>query len=91
MRIGKPYLLNIEGEGACPVEIVGLVGRTRDIVGIDPIQALKLAITFAESFVNDPVLKNKIFWPSGEVYDVGWVISNKIVTRGIGNMDDGTD
>ena len=71
VRIGKPYRLNIESEAACPVEIIGLVGRTRDIIGIDPIHSLKLAIKFAESFIDDPALQNKLFWPSGEIYDAG--------------------
>ena len=70
LRIGKPYWRVLGLEAACPVEIAGMVGRTKDIPNIDPIEALKSAIAFAESFVSDPELQNKIFWPDGQVYDL---------------------
>ena len=71
LRIGKPYWRTVGLDAACPVEIIGMVGRTRDIPNIDPIEALKSAIAFAESFVNDPDLQNKLYWPDGEIYDLG--------------------
>jgi hypothetical protein len=61
LRIGRPYWRIAGLEAACPVEIVGLIGRTKDIAGIDPIHALKLATNFAESFLADPKLQKSLY------------------------------
>jgi hypothetical protein len=69
IRIGKPYWMSGHSDAACAVEISGLIGRSRDIVGIDPIHALKSAIAFAESFFSDSDDGRKYYWPDGAPYE----------------------
>ena len=56
VAIGHPYPTS-EGDWACAVEVAGLHGRLKDIVGADSLQALCLAIRAAHdllaSFVAD--------------------------------------
>ena len=56
VAVGHPYP-TAAGDWACPLEIAGLHGRLKDIVGIDSLQALTLAIRAARelltSFVAD--------------------------------------
>jgi hypothetical protein len=69
LRIGKPYWLPNGNDAACAVEIVGIFGRTKDIVGIDPLHALKSAIKFAESFFTNSDENQEYFWPDGDPYE----------------------
>ena len=43
VAVGHPYPTKA-GDWACPIEIAGLHGRLKDIIGIDSLQALSLAI-----------------------------------------------
>ena len=70
IRIGTPYW-SIEGEIAlCPVKILGLGGRVRDIVGIDPMQALVFALRFVESQLRELPQSMLLLWPSGEKFEL---------------------
>jgi hypothetical protein len=48
--VGHPYPTR-QGDWACPLEIAGLHGRLNDIVGIDSLQALSLAIRMARDLL----------------------------------------
>lgn len=69
-QIGRPYWVVPNIQAACPVAIEVLLGRRRDISGIDPLHALKEALKFCESFLSDPPNGHALFWPSGEAYDL---------------------
>lgn len=68
IQIGRPYWTEIEIEAACPVAIKGHFGRLADIRGIDPLNALELAINFVDSLLKGLPETQKIFWPNGESY-----------------------
>ena len=69
VEIGHPYWIEPDVEAACPVAIRGAVGRVNDIRGIDPISAMKQAISFVEKYLEHPAGGEEIFWPDGESYD----------------------
>src|SRR5712691_9104296 len=50
VAVGHPYPTS-EGDWVCPVEIAGLHGRLKDIVGTDSLQALSLAIRLAHDLL----------------------------------------
>ena len=54
IEIGNPYWTEPDVEAACPVAIRGTVGRVNDIRGIDPMSAMKQAINFVETYLNQP-------------------------------------
>jgi len=68
IEIGHPYWKEPGIEAACPVAIRGCVGRVNDILGIDPMSAMKQAIAFVETYLDCPGGSMKFFWPSGEEY-----------------------
>jgi hypothetical protein len=51
VAVGHPYPTTA-GDWACPLEISGLHGRLKDIVGIDSLQALTLAIRMARDLLS---------------------------------------
>ena len=68
IEIGHPYW-TIDGiEAACPVAIRGLIGRTRDIRGIDPMDSLKQALQFVDTYLSGVSCAPLITWPDGEAY-----------------------
>jgi hypothetical protein len=69
LRIGAPYKRGDSPDFACPVEIIGITGRTRDIIGIDAIHALELALKFAQSFIDEPGVHERLVWPDGQQYE----------------------
>ncbi len=68
VEIGTPYWTEPDVEAACPVAIRGTVGRVNDIRGIDPMSAMKQAISFVEAYLDHPVGDEKFFWSDGEGY-----------------------
>ena len=68
IQIGRPYWTEPEIEAACPVAIEGYFGRLADIHGIDPLNALKLAINFVDTVLKGLPKTQKVFWPNGESY-----------------------
>jgi hypothetical protein len=68
VRIGVPRWTKRGREAACPVAIDGLVGRVEDIRGVDPMQAVELAIAFVNSLISSLPPTKKVQWPSGEPY-----------------------
>jgi hypothetical protein len=52
-QVGYPYWTIPGVEAACPVALVGTVGRVPDIRGIDPMSALKIAIEFVYTYLDD--------------------------------------
>jgi hypothetical protein len=69
VEIGHPYWIESDVEAACPVAIRGAIGRVNDIRSIDPMSAMKQAISFVEKYLEHPTDGEKIFWPDGESYD----------------------
>ncbi|WP_414058216.1 DUF6968 family protein, partial [Staphylococcus aureus] len=65
--VGKPYA-ELDGERwACPVFLEGLDRRGPDIRGIDSMQALTLAIHFAQSALQSFVGQGlMLYWPDGK-------------------------
>lgn len=69
VEIGHPYWTEPGIEAACPVAIRGAVDRVNDIRGIDPMSAMKQAISFVETYLDHPAGDMKFFWPDGEAYE----------------------
>ena len=67
--IGKPYWTEEGIEAACPVAVHGLVGRAKDIAGIDPLNALELAIAFVNSLLEKLPSGKDLYWTNGEPYE----------------------
>jgi hypothetical protein len=68
LSIGRPYWVDPGMEAACPVAVYGSFGRLADIRGIDPMNALALAIQFLESLLKGMSETRTVYWPSGEKY-----------------------
>jgi hypothetical protein len=68
VQIGYPVWTEHNVEAACPVAFRGGIGRVNDIRGIDPISAMKQAITFVETYLTRSEAGDKFFWPDGEEY-----------------------
>jgi len=68
IQIGYPKWTKPHIEACCPVAIRGDVGRVKDIAGIDPIDAMKNALTFVESYLKQKDTQIKVLWPDGEAY-----------------------
>ncbi|MFC5771130.1 DUF6968 family protein [Thauera sinica] len=71
VEIGTPYWTKPDIEAACPVAIRGCLGRVNDIRGIDPLNAMKQAISFVEIYLDRSTNSEKFFWPDGEEYSDG--------------------
>jgi hypothetical protein len=56
ISIGRPYDTG-HGDWACPVETAGLHGRHPDMMGVDSLQALCLALSFARKMLEGFVEK----------------------------------
>jgi hypothetical protein len=67
--IGVPRWTSKGKEAACPVAVEGLVGRVADIRGVDPMQAIQLALAFTNSLLRNLTSTKKVTWPNGEPYD----------------------
>lgn len=67
--IGVPRWTSKGKEAACPVAIEGLVGRVADIRGVDPMQAIQLALAFTNSLIKGLPPTKKVTWSNGEPYD----------------------
>jgi hypothetical protein len=57
-QVGYPYWVIPDMEAACPVAIVGTLGRVPDIRGIDPMSALKIAIEFIYTYFDGNEVAN---------------------------------
>jgi hypothetical protein len=68
LAVGNPYWTDPGVEAACPVAIYGYFGRLADIRGIDPMNALALAIKFLETLLEGLPETQTVYWPSGETY-----------------------
>jgi hypothetical protein len=68
VEIGHPYWTELNRQAACPVAIRGCIERVNDIHSIDPISAMKEAIKFVETFLDQPSDGKKFFWPDGDEY-----------------------
>jgi hypothetical protein len=69
IEIGGPYWTQVGVEAACPVAIRGAIGRVKDIRNIDPMSAMKSAISFVETYLK-PRAGEKLFWIDGTEYSV---------------------
>jgi hypothetical protein len=68
VEIGQPYWAEQDVEAACPVAIRGTIGRVIDIRGIDPMDAIKQAIGFADVYLDRPTGDERFFWPNGDEF-----------------------
>ena len=68
ITLGKPYWVEDGISAACPLAIDGLTGRMPDIVGIDFMQALQLALSLAENILQSVKGEKSVRWPDGEPY-----------------------
>jgi len=71
ITLGKPYWVEDGISAACPLVIDGLVGRVPDIVGIDFMQALQLALSLVENILQSVQDEKSVHWPDGEPYSDG--------------------
>lgn len=73
VQVGCPHWTEPNVAAACPVSFVGGIGRVQDICGIDPLNAMKNAISFIELYLSlsSSDEKGKFFWEGGEEYDGG--------------------
>lgn len=68
IQVGYPAWVQHGLEASCPVSIRGVPGRTPNIRGVDPMDAMKNAMIFIETYLTDRQGKAKFFWPNGEEY-----------------------
>jgi hypothetical protein len=68
ITLGKPYWVEEGISAACPLVIDGLIGRLPDIVGIDFMQALQLALSMSENILNSVNGEKSVLWLDGEPY-----------------------
>ena len=68
VTLGKPYWVEEGVSAACPLVIDGLAGRMPDIVGVDFMQALQLALSLIESILQSVQGEKSVKWPDGEPY-----------------------
>ena len=69
IKIGVPYWVEKFESAACPVSCIGSFGASSDIVGVDPMHALELALKFANSLTNSLPKSVELFWPNGEPFE----------------------
>jgi hypothetical protein len=74
--IGVPRWAKKGKEAAWPVAAEGLVGRIADIRGIDPMQAIELALAPTNSLIKNLPPGKKVTWPNGEPYDAEGLTGN---------------
>ena len=68
VQIGYPKWTKPGIQACCPVAISADIGRVKDIVGIDPIDSMKNALTFVETYLKQKYSQTKVLWPNGESY-----------------------
>lgn len=68
VEIGHPYWVEPDRQAACPVAIRGYIEQVNDIHSIDFISAMKEAIKFVDTFLEQPAHGETFFWPDGEEY-----------------------
>lgn len=66
--LGMPYWVQEGVSAACPVSIVGLIGRVNDIEGIDFMNAIELSLSFIDRLLSNPPSEKEVLWPDGESY-----------------------
>ena len=71
IQLGKPYWVSKDQEAACPVAILGLYDNLADTHGVDPYQALELAMQLVNTLLEGSLSgRQKLYWPNGERYDL---------------------
>jgi hypothetical protein len=68
IRIGMPYWVIVGEEAACPVAIEGLYEKLPDVHGVDPYQALELAMQLTSTLLVSSK-GQKFLWPDGVPYE----------------------
>lgn len=69
VKIGAPYWVTQGEEAACPVAIEGLYEKLPDVHGVDPYQALELAMQLTQTLLVSSE-NQKVLWPDGKPYEV---------------------
>jgi hypothetical protein len=69
VRIGAPKWNQDRTEAICPVDMVGLSAGRVDLHGVDPLNALEMALLFAHKYLSPSSGNVRFTWPSGEPYE----------------------
>lgn len=77
--IGHPRWTKKGKEAVCPVAIEGWLGRVQDISGIDPLNAMEMALFFINCLLKDLPSSKKLTWPNGETYEGTFADSSLVV------------
>lgn len=78
--IGSPRWRKKGIEAACPVAIEGWLGRVEDIRGIDPMNAIEMALFFTNSLLKQLPPSKTVTWPNGDPYDGTFPDSSLVVS-----------
>lgn len=78
--IGIPRWTRKGKEAVCPVAIEGGLGRVGDIRGVDPMNAMEMALTFSNSFLKQLPSSKNLTWPNGDSYEGTFPDSSLIVS-----------
>lgn len=76
--IGIPRWTKKGREAACPVAIEGWLGRVADIRGIDPMNAMEMALSFSNSLLKQLPPPKKLTWLNGDSYEGTFVDSSMV-------------
>lgn len=77
--IGTPRWVKKGMEAACPVAVEGWLGRVEDMRGIDPMNALEMALFFVNSLPKKLPAAKRIAWPNGDPYEGTQVDAKTVV------------
>lgn len=80
IMIGNPRWTKKGIEAACPMAIEGWLGRVQDICGIDPMNAMEMALFFANSLLKQLPPSKTLTWSNGDPYDGTFLDSSLVVS-----------
>ena len=81
--IGIPRWTKKGIEAACPVAIEGWFGRVEDMRGIDPMNAIEMALYFTNSLLRQLPPSKKLTWPNGDPYEETFADSSTVVPKAL--------
>lgn len=82
VSIGMPYWVKKGKEAACPIRLEGLYHALSDIRGVDPYQALELAMQLANTLLAAASsTRQRLLWPDGKRYEVALTPSSRAAKK----------
>lgn len=66
--LGMPYWVEKDFSAACPVSVIGFVGRVNDIHGVDFLSAIQLSLSFVDTLLAGIPQEKELLWTDGESY-----------------------